>query len=178
MADTEEKTMLPEVSAYVAALDAAEDAYRTALGISGPINCCAECSSDRPFSELVAAGSALREARSAANTALHEAQDPLVRWIARNADGWPTECDTVLRALPATLGELDTLAKESGWCGVWAELRDRAIDAGVVPGVPKLTARMRLDRYLKSNFTSRAVDELTELVDALLLEQQEAQVSA
>lgn len=181
MADTEEKTMLPEVAAYFATMDAATAARDSALGITAPYGCCPSCDSEdtgKPYTERAAAWNVWRTAEDKANTALRGAEDPLVRWIAENVKDYTSQRDQVLRALPATLAELDALAEEQGWCSIWRNLRDRAVDASVVPGVAAASARVQLDRQLARMLSPYDREKVRKLVDALLKEQQEAQVSA
>jgi hypothetical protein len=58
--------------------------------------------------------------------------DPLVDWIIDNTSGYRGEPLQVLRALPATLAELDALADDAGWCEEWDALRAAAIRDGVI----------------------------------------------
>lgn len=88
------------------------------------------------FAALDAAADTRNAARRAARADLASATaDPLVRWIAQNAlRGYPDEAELVLRALPASMGELDALAADEGWCEAWDEYKDLAAEAGVLPG--------------------------------------------
>ncbi|MFF7452223.1 MULTISPECIES: hypothetical protein [unclassified Streptomyces] len=79
------------------------------------------------------------DAQEAAWGALKASSDPLVKWIAENCAGYRGEAQRILSLLPATVDELDDLAETNGWCSVWANFRQQAIDAGVVPGIKPLS---------------------------------------
>jgi len=62
--------------------------------------------------------------------------DPLAAWIVEHAmPDHHDEALTVLRALPATLVQLDDLADRHGWCDSWADQVTAARVAGVIPAV-------------------------------------------
>jgi hypothetical protein len=147
--------MNPEVKTYIEAYDAAETAfnkahdewsaaYRAALEVAKDNglqlgNCCWDCA----YGESVVAQSlndyrhnlfdTRDRAQSDAWKALKGSADPLARWIAENCEDYRYEATHVLRALPASMDELDALARENGWCGAWDDLRRRAEQAGVLP---------------------------------------------
>jgi hypothetical protein len=106
--------MTDRLAAYDAAQRSAREAY-DAVGHS-----------DR----LAAYDAARRSAREAWEALA--CGDPLVNWIINNASGYRDESLQVLRALPATLAEMDTLADAAGWCGAWDTLRAAAIRDGVI----------------------------------------------
>ena len=58
--------------------------------------------------------------------------DKLAEWIVANCSSRKEGALIVLAALPATLEELDTLAKANHWCEVWDKLKEKALKAGVV----------------------------------------------
>jgi FAD/FMN-containing dehydrogenase len=58
--------------------------------------------------------------------------DPLVDWIISNATAHNVEAVQLLCALPATLADLDDLARDKRWCPEWDDLRDKAISDGVI----------------------------------------------
>lgn len=146
--------MYPEVKAYVEACETAKTIYRNAVaekqaayraalavakanGLTRGI-CCWEWAYDEtPLGKLLNDHhTALRNTRAAAETdawkALKTAADPLVRWIAENCEDYRFEAAFVLRALPASMDELDALARENGWCGMWGGFRRQAEQAGVL----------------------------------------------
>lgn len=146
--------MYPEVKTYVEACEAAETicgnayaekqaAYRAALAVAKdnglPPDCCWECAYDEtPLGKLLNDyNTTLRNTLAAAEVdawqALKTAADPLVRWIAENCEDYRFEAASVLRALPASMDELDALARENGWCGMWGGFRRQAEQAGVLP---------------------------------------------
>ncbi len=150
--------MYPEVEQYVAALEVAGEAARRQLvaldaaldaaaksagagtHTSGVLNAnCPRCTWLRgPLGVLLGnRGDTVRSELSAAQDAawatLRASEVPLVRWIAENCEEFPDEALEVLRVLPASLMELDVLAREAGWCGIWDRFRARAIEAGVAP---------------------------------------------
>jgi hypothetical protein len=58
--------------------------------------------------------------------------DPLADWIIGNASRHSDRAMQVLRALPATLAELDALADAADWRETWNTLRNAAIVDGVI----------------------------------------------
>lgn len=61
-----------------------------------------------------------------------DATDPLVMWIGQNAESRPDEAMVVLDALPATLADLDEIARREDWCQTWDSFRADAIADGVI----------------------------------------------
>jgi hypothetical protein len=149
--ETKERQMLPEVQAYIDATEAADKADADggrALHEKYRKYCYDD--SDEGYEqrrafrkERSALWSSRDEAREAAWAALKESSDPLVKWIAENCADYRDQAETILRALPATAEELDAIAEEHDWCGVWNGFRDQAADAGVLPGVKPLTPARR-----------------------------------
>lgn len=147
--------MNPEVKTYIEAYDAAEAAfekaykeysaaYRAALEVAKDNGlrhgfCCWECAyRQSSLAQLLNnyrhdLYAARNSAKGDAWKALKGAADPLVRWIAENCEDYRYEATHVLRALPASMDELDALAREKGWCGAWDDFRRRAERAGVLP---------------------------------------------
>lgn len=117
--------MYPEVEAYLAAIKAADAQYRTAEG-----------------REKDAFLAALRRAEEDGWDALKASEAPLVRWIADNCYKNFRTARKALRALPATLAELDALAAREGWCEAYDTYRHAALKAGVLsaPAEPEATA--------------------------------------
>jgi hypothetical protein len=146
--------MIPEVKTYIEAYNAAETAlnkaheewsaaYRAALEVAKdndlqPGYCCWDCAfEESAMAQLLNRRPNLYDARDSAQSdaweALKGSADPLVRWIAENCGDYHCEATHVLRALPASMDELDALARMKGWCGMWKEFRRRAEQAGVLP---------------------------------------------
>lgn len=147
--------MNPEVKTYIEAYDAAEAAfdkahkewsaaYRAALEVAKDNGlqlgfCCWDCAyRESAVAQLLNRGRRnLFDARDSAQDdawgALKGSADPLVRWIAENCEDYRYEATHVLRALPASMDELDALAREKDWCGAWDDFRRRAEQAGVLP---------------------------------------------
>ncbi|MFI9835207.1 hypothetical protein ACIHIX_46975 [Streptomyces sp. NPDC051913] len=150
---------------YPGRLGYGEDALRQALAFNA---------------EADSAQAACDEARQAAWDALKASGDPLVKWIAENCDGHQEQARHVLTALPATVGELDDLADEKDWCTVWDDFRQRAIEAGVIPGVtPPSRARTavfdRINEESCCHLGPRARRRVDKALDALIQEALTAQ---
>jgi hypothetical protein len=133
--------LLPEVLAYFQAVDAAEVAFtkgRRDLAGQYPGRFgwgAAAREEHRCFNEAEARLYDDRdEAIHAAWNALKGSDNPLVAWIAEHCHEYREHAETVLRVLPATEAELDAIAAEGDWCSVWNSFKDRAIEAGVMPG--------------------------------------------
>lgn len=144
--------MQPEVRKYVESVDAANAAYKAAVDAAAakyPERFGFTEDGERQArafdKEADAAYAACNAARTTAWDALKASSDPMVKWIAENCAQYKGEAQHVLSALPATVDELDELADRQGWCGVWGEFRQQAIDAGVMPGfTPPSPARKAL----------------------------------
>lgn len=69
---------------------------------------------------------------------LHACADPLVQWLVNSPalTRFPSHARTLLKALPATVEELDEMARRNDWCEVWEDYRDEMQQAGVLPGLP------------------------------------------
>ncbi len=134
--------MLPEVQKYVESVEAATTAQSAAVTAAGEKyperHGYGEEGrrQDSAYSEEIRkAYTTSAAAQRAAWEALKASGDPLVKWIAENCGEYRTEAQRILAILPATVDELDELADAQGWCGVWGDFRQRAIDAGVMPGI-------------------------------------------
>jgi hypothetical protein len=145
MTDTKQK--LPEVETYLKALDDARKKFEADdLAAAEKYPRRDDWNSDeshaqrRQFrADRDAAYEVQRRANAEAWNALKESSDPLVKWIAENCGDHRPEATQVLSVLPATADELDELAGDRDWCGVWDQFRDSAEQAGVMPGVPPLS---------------------------------------
>jgi hypothetical protein len=122
--------MLPEVQEYFDTIDRLETELRDATEKVGDDL----YYSDRTeyYKQVDAARNANLSGQQAAWDKLKESNDPLVKWIAENAEEYHAQARVVLRALPATLHELDAIARDHDWCYVWGQFRDRAIADGAV----------------------------------------------
>lgn len=119
--------MYPEVKKFKAALEAANNERRKApISWAHDPKTCGEC--------------IFEAALSAALHALRASSDPLVAWIAANCVNYVDEAAQVLIALPASMDDLDTMARDMGWCGVWQQFREEAEEAGVLPAEPEATS--------------------------------------
>lgn len=173
--------MLPEVKAYVAAREAARAAFNESIK---------DAEAKYPMRNDWNAGDsrvqrqAFREAQDAAYGArsvafdtawgaLKQSGDPLVKWIAENAEDYAGEALIVLQALPATLDELDDLAERQDWCGTWTSLKERAIAAGVMPGIEPPSEAYKavfqeIDNASCCNLDARGRRRVGKALDALL----------
>lgn len=137
----ENRKLLPDVAAYFAATEKAQEEYQARRRA---VHEEYEGADDLRFGSAERS-TKLVDAMRDRNAAVHEARttlakssDPLVAWIATNVlSTYDSEARAVLHALPATLGELDDLAYRNGWCPDWQTLRRRALVAGVVEEVPE-----------------------------------------
>ncbi|MFJ8142623.1 hypothetical protein [Streptomyces sp. NPDC096013] len=140
MAEQEARQVLPEVQEYIERLDAADKAHSAALNAANEKYPQRYADGDEAqrqragfHTEVTASYQALTDAYNAAWEALRNSGDPLVKWIADNCANYSADARVILTALPATLGQLDALAEDEGWCPVWDSFRQQAIDAGVAP---------------------------------------------
>lgn len=177
----EERQMLPEVKAYTEAREAAIAAFNKA--IKGAETKC-PMRNDWNAEDSRAQRQAFREAQDAAYDArsvafdtawgaLKRSGDPLVKWIAENAEDYIGEALIVLQTLPATLDELDELAERQDWCGTWTSLRERAIEAGVMPGAEPPSEAYKavfqeIDNVSCCNLDARGKRRVGKALDALL----------
>lgn len=170
--------MYPEVEQYIKTRDAANEKNRAdtiALNLkySNLYN--------RPESEIDAYHSAKRETNTTFRVTVNEAwngltasSDPLVCFIAENCKEYQQQAAEVLKALPATVGQLDDLAGGHDWCEIWNQFRDEAVDRGLFGEVKPLSiARQRLRDYLVRDYgMSRAyLSKVNALVDAIVAEE-------
>lgn len=106
---------------------------------------------DEARAELLAACNARKAA--AQQKLIAAVNDPLVPWMFEHcaADGYPDHVLDVIKHLPATLDQLDQLADDEGWCGVWDDYRTRAIRDGVVTESGLTPARSDLHAYIRAH---------------------------
>jgi hypothetical protein len=135
--------MLPEVEAYLAAMDAAEATYHNDWAKAREQYAAQRDDwGNRPEAYYAAhdrVNEARRIAKQEAARLLEGAQDPLAAWIVKNTlNGHREHSMRILKALPASLDDLNRIAREHGWCAEWARYRGRAIADGALPEVPPL----------------------------------------
>lgn len=184
MADTmiETKELLPEVQALVTAREAAFAAYKeadAAVHAKYPKRYGwgdgAREAREGYLKEYTAVQKQYNKARNDTWEQLSRSEDPLVRWIAVNGREHEAYAEIVLKALPATLDQLEGLADEHGWCGEWYELRDKAVEDGVIPGHPPLRAAhmavlKAIDEESCCSFDADQKRRVSGLLDALVAE--------
>ncbi|MFJ4791007.1 hypothetical protein [Streptomyces sp. NPDC088794] len=146
MTEQEIRRMLPEVQRFVESMAAATDAEYEATEVAR--NKYTERYGDseealrqsRAYSgDVLKASARCRRAYADAWDSLKSSSDPFVKWIADHCGSYRSEARVVLTALPSTVEDLDRLAEAEGWCEVWDDLREQAVDAGVMPGAEGAT---------------------------------------
>jgi hypothetical protein len=174
--------MLPEVQKYMESLEAALTAREAAVKAAGEKYPKRSGYSEDDRRQALAFNNTVNTAfaecdsiHATAWEALKASSDPLVKWIAENCASYKAEAHSVLSALPATVDELDDLAARKDWCGVWDTFRQRAIDAGVMPGVtPPSPARQAvfdlIDREGCCPMGTRTKQRVGKALDALIQE--------
>lgn len=126
--------MLPEVKQFVAALEAA--AEKKAAAVAALNTKCDYTVQSQDCPHCIAMKPSQAEYGRAADAAWNElaaSTDPLVRWIAENCREYAEEAQIVLEALPASMDELDGIARGEGWCDVWRRFVRKAREADVLP---------------------------------------------
>lgn len=104
--------------------------------------------------------------REAGRKLAEATDDKLVKFIVeRYLDDYYSSALTVLRRLPATAKELDDLAAEEGWCGVWDTAVDEAIEAGAMEINEIEQARRKVKRYLRNELYEQEAERAMKLVD-------------
>lgn len=188
MTDSQTRELLPEVQAYITAKDEAERAGREAeraltakyrdahndVGSSYYSDAKRELRNEHNR-EQDAAYQTSRIAINEAWNKLSQSSDPLVRWIEENCKEYQGYAIQVLKALPATLEELDALAEGEDWCNIWDQFRDRAVEAGVMPGYTPLSAArhavfQQITKESCDHLGPAAKRRINALLDALLAE--------
>lgn len=183
MADTaEERQMLAEVQAYITARNEAETSLRDAerdLVAKYPRRYDYD-NSEETRTQRVGFHREMDEAHAKSRVTVNEAwngikqaSDPLARWIAENCKDYQGEALIILKALPATLAELDELADDQDFCNIWDQFRGRAQEAGVLPGAqPETPARKAVVDFVtyEACLDRRGRRRLNTLLDALLAE--------
>lgn len=142
MTNTTEKTVLPDVQAYFAKRDRLAEAIKTATA---------------SYEE---ARKAVRAAEDAFHNGDHwedfaelaKSADPLVAFIGRNCADYPDEAETILKALPATIEELEDIAIERHWCSRWEAFMRKAIEEGVVTPAPTTPELADFKKWLRLSY--------------------------
>ncbi|MDG4857097.1 hypothetical protein P8605_02805 [Streptomyces sp. T-3] len=190
MAEQGARQVLPEVQTYFesvetlaadrsAAVAAAAAKYPERYGYGEKAR-----RQDRAHSEEVSkAYAAHTKAHAVAWGTLTASSDPLVKWIAENCADHCEEARCVLGILPATVDEIDDLAEREGWCRVWEDYRQRALDAGVLPGTTPPTQAMnavfeQIDEENCCRMSSNSRRRIRRALDALIQESLAAAASA
>lgn len=139
--------MYEDVKTYLAAIEAAQveyDATTATLGTDVMHTDSGDCPACQALALTVderrLASLTLREADRAAWNALLASSHPLVAWIAKNCLDRKYHAGIILKALPASMDDLNGIAEREGWCYEWNELRDRADAAGVLPQDAEVSA--------------------------------------
>lgn len=99
-----------------------------------------------------------------------ETEDKLVKYIAEKwLDEYREQAIVILKALPASMTELDEIAQDHGWCGVWTDAIDGAIEAGAIEVnvIEHTTRKLKrlLDNQMYRSDVKRAMDMVEELVN-------------
>ncbi|MET9385326.1 hypothetical protein ABZY09_30705 [Streptomyces sp. NPDC002928] len=186
MAEQETPRVAPQgVKEYSEAIEAAEAAYAAALvqlDAKYPQRDAYGSTDSEGYKQYQAwreeqadAGAADDATKTTAWDALKGSPDPLVKWIAENCEEYHSAAATILKALPATLEELDELAADRDWCSVWDGFRNDAIRAGVISDVvPPTPARKAVFAVIDSESCCRmdagARRKIGKALDALLQE--------
>lgn len=171
--------MLPEIETLTSAVDAIKDevnkayeAYRHDTGLS-----------DEEYYKRRETYVNLRDGRYARIKELVDklaetTNDKLVKFIAEECyDEYDTQALRVLQRLPATLDELDDFAKEQGWCGVWDDSVDKAIEAGALDVDEATRAKRRVRRYLRNEMYENEANRVMELLEEYVNARVEAAVA-
>jgi tetratricopeptide (TPR) repeat protein len=178
MPETVEKQVLPEVQRYIEARAAYQTKLRKLRDVSNDLYY-ERHTSDEAMKAYQAAVTAFRTADNAqddhfdalAATLAGETDDKLVKFVAENyLSEYAQQAIIILEKLPASFKELDQLADDEGWCGVWAEAVDAAAKAGVIDFSPVESTTRKLTRFLNcemgkydANKAMTMVEEIVEL---------------
>lgn len=180
-----EKKMLPEVAEYLADIKAANKLYDTVTGAldaatRGRSAFGSSTGKERDLYNEYHTGvqAAQRERETSRRDAwdeLKDSADPLVSWIAHNADSYLSQAVTVLRALPATVEELDDVATDAGWCDEWFRFRVKAQQDGVLPGLkPRPAGAYELLEWIwergGEEFDAQELEQFDAMIDGLIEE--------
>lgn len=174
--------MLPEVEAYVTAVDAAHTGYEDAMRAARDVYY--EASRTANHMEASRAHDAeesrqrrLRNARSdLAWAELGMSPHPLIQWIVNNIatdddgdDDFTDHAEQIMKILPANYAEIKAYGENAGWCGDFGRLLARAVQDGVIDD-GMMPARRNLDARLASilGANSSHYRAIAPLVDALV----------
>lgn len=111
--------MLPEVTQYFEAAQKAHDKWTDTR---------------RKTNDYDAARKVHDEEMSKARDFLLGSDNELIKWMAGHPDilRYRSEAEAILRRIPAPIADLDRIARQDSWCGVYRNFRDEAIKAGVI----------------------------------------------
>jgi len=185
------KVPLPEVQAYLDAKSGAQKAYDDGVAkINADPRFRIGVLEDRYGDNWQAKHAEARAAREELERAYFDAPNkawadhlvtstnPMVKYIADNAQGYPAEADQVLKLLPATREELDAYAASKDWCREWVRLADAAEAAGVFPPDNTPAAYKEVRRYVLRNVRTDRIGSVMRKVDAAIAEAVEAALAA
>lgn len=97
---------------------------------------------------------------------LEATDDKLVRFIVQSyLSDYANQAIKVLKVLPATLDELDELAVREGWCGVWTDAVDEAVEAGAIEITPLDNAKRKVRRYLRNEMYEDEANRAMNLIE-------------
>lgn len=136
-----EKELLPDVRVYIDAVQqATQSLHSTHQALSAMYPDRDEQGTSEQYAQYEAFWTQKDEytdrfiaACTTAWLALVDSRNPLIAWVGRNCSSSPAEARILLAALPASLRELDQLAKEEEWGLYWGIMRSQMAEAGVLP---------------------------------------------
>jgi hypothetical protein len=162
--------MLESVQKYFDAKEAAEAEHTKAIGVADTeYNATDRSGPNRRMraQRHSVAGTRRELAFAQAWLDLLDADDPLVRYIAANFDGYKSYADIVLRELPANLSRLRQIRHEQGWCGDYSSYLNEAVRLGLIED-DMTPQRRALDDWVVRNVGSGYTEQATQLVDAII----------
>lgn len=166
--------MLPEIEIFTSAVRVARDVRNADFDKAHAAYTGRNYSEFKEFdAESRRSRSAYECAFTAAWNALVASDDPIVRFIASECRDYTDEAITVLEALPATLEQLNALAREHDWCDRWDHFLDRARETGVFGEEHKLSeARQVLMTWLRDDygFSRGYMIKIMDMIDAVVVE--------
>ena len=109
--------------------------------------------------------------------AMEEIPDPVAKWIVANCKENKYEAIKVLPHLPAPLTELDDLADDLDFCGVWDRYRLMALRAGVFAESKMTAERAEIHSIMRENLGTLRGRKRTKF-DALLDAVVKAEITA
>lgn len=104
-----------------------------------------------------------RENQDAAVKILEGSEDKFIAYMAKDWLGsYPSHIETILKALPATVEDLDVISSTNNWCSEYERFIEAAIEAGVIAARRPLTkAEKELDTWVRRNWSSNKLTRQT-----------------